>query len=118
MEKCYRHKIKFLLPALLFLASCMSEVLWIERNKPGLSVEEIFRDRGVVILNEGNFNYGNASLSFYNISSGKTENDVYYRQNGVPLGDVAHSANFHDGLLYTVINNSGKVVVKIGRAHV
>ena len=103
--------MKLLLPALLFLSSCMNEELWIERNKPGLSTEELISDRGVVILNEGNFNYGNASLSFYNISSGRTENDIFYRQNGIPLGDVAYSANFHNGLLYTVINNSGKVVV-------
>ena len=111
MSNLYRHKIVLLLPVLWFLASCMSEEIWIERNKPAISVDEIFRDRGVVILNEGNFNYGNTSLSFYNISTGKIENDVYYRQNGVPMGDVAHSANFHNGLLYIVINNSGKVVV-------
>ena len=106
-----RYMLQLLLFAVLFLASCMSDELWLERNKPGLSVEDIFSDRGVVILNEGNFNYGNTSVSFYNIATGKTENDIFYRQNGVPLGDVAHSANFHNGLLYTVVNNSGKVVV-------
>ncbi len=30
---------------------------------------------------------------------------------GFPLGDVAYSCSFHDGLLYVVVNNSGKVMI-------
>jgi hypothetical protein len=95
----------------IFISSCMNDELWLERNKPNLDVQEVLLRRGMIILNEGNFTYGNTSMSYYDIFSGKVENDVFYRQNGVPLGDVAHSAAFSNGLLYVVINNSGKVLV-------
>jgi hypothetical protein len=89
--------------------SCMNDELWIDRDKPGINSMEV-REHGVIIINEGNFTYGNSSLSYYNAETKKLENDVFYRQNGVPLGDVAYSAVHHDGQLYVVINNSGKVL--------
>ncbi len=101
---------------LLFsLNSCMNDELWKDSHKPNLSVEEVING-GVIILNEGNFMYGNASLSYYDPKSGKLINDVFYRQNGIPLGDVAESAEVFDGELYIVLNNSGKVVaVNLGK---
>lgn len=101
----------FCIVGVLLLSSCMHDENWVEKQKPNLGVEEIVRDGGVLILNEGNFMYGNASLSYYNRQTGEVVNDVFYRQNGVPLGDVAESAMIFDGELYVVINNSGKIVV-------
>lgn len=111
MRRAVSYHAVFLLCGFLFLNSCMDEELWLERNKPNLDVRNLTEQRGVIILNEGNFTYGNTSLTYYNIPSGNEENDVFYRQNGVPLGDVAHSATLQGGLLYVVINNSGKVIV-------
>ncbi len=111
MKSSYLHLAGLLLVFVVMQTSCMNDELWIERNKPNLKAHEIEEQRGVIILNEGNFNYGNTSLSFYNITSGKVENDVFYRQNSVPLGDVAQSARLFNGLLYTVVNNSGKIMV-------
>jgi DNA-binding beta-propeller fold protein YncE len=101
---------------LLFsLSSCMDDELWKESHKPNLSVDEVISG-GVIILNEGNFMYGNASLSYYNPQTRKLTNDVFYRQNGIPLGDVAESAEVYDGELFIVLNNSGKVVaVNMGK---
>lgn len=62
--------------------------------------------QGLFIANEGNFQYGNASLSFYDIASGTVENDVFIRANGQKLGDVAQSMTMHDGTLWIVVNNS------------
>ncbi len=81
------------------LASCMK---WHEGE------EEIFdvAGRGLFILNEGNFQYGNASLSFYNPEEHMVSNEVFYRANGMKLGDVGQSLAMYGGRLWIVVNGS------------
>jgi DNA-binding beta-propeller fold protein YncE len=66
--------------------------------------------RGVFISCEGNFMYGNASLSFYDKENKVVYNNIFSGRNRAPLGDVAHSLASDGKYLYIVVNNSGKIV--------
>ena len=94
---------------LLFLSSCSEE-----------PVEAVFNDldttSGVFIACEGNFMYGNGSLSFYNDKKKIVTNQLFYAVNNVPLGDVVQSVTFFNDNLYIVVNNSGKVYVADARS--
>ncbi|MEO1254981.1 MAG: DUF5074 domain-containing protein, partial [Bacteroidota bacterium] len=68
-------------------------------------------ESGVIVINEGNFTEGDASLSFYSASGNAPELNVFEAVNGRKLGDVAQSGYIYDTLLYIVVNNSNKVEV-------
>lgn len=66
---------------------------------------------GVYIVNEGNFGKGNASLSFYDPSTGTVIPDVFKAANGRPLGDTANDVVVHNGKVWVVVNNSHLIEV-------
>ena len=98
-----RHKLKYLLWSAivsLFLASCMK---W----DYGDAVEEFNASgAGLFITNEGNFQYGNATLSYYDPATKTVQNEIFFRANGMKLGDVAQSMCIHDNKGWVVVNNS------------
>lgn len=61
---------------------------------------------GLFVLNEGNFQYGNATLSYYDPATDVVENEVFARANGFKLGDVAQSMTMYGGSGWLVVNNS------------
>ena len=62
--------------------------------------------RGLFCLNEGNFQYGNATLSYYNPATHSVKNEIFARANAMKLGDVAQSMIIRNGIGWVVVNNS------------
>ena len=65
--------------------------------------------KGVYVLNEGNYQFSNASLSFYDIEEDTVYNNLFYKANNAPIGDVAESMALVDNKLYIVVNNSNYI---------
>ncbi len=74
--------------------------------------EEPVIGKGLFVANEGTYMYSSASLSFYDTEVDTVMNNLFYRANGKPLGDVAQSLAISDGKMFIVINNS-KFIYKI-----
>lgn len=68
--------------------------------------------KGVFVVNEGNYNGGDASISFFSNESPYVNTNLYYSlNNNTALGDVAQSMCIFKSKAYIVVNNSAKVVV-------
>jgi len=96
--------IKYLIISLLtiFFLSC-------EEDAPVQKALNL-SEKGVFIINEGNFTRGNASLSFLG-QDNRLTNQIFETANSRILGDVAQSMTIWNGLGFVVVNNSGKVEV-------
>jgi DNA-binding beta-propeller fold protein YncE len=99
-----------------FMSACMNDESIYDKKRLDLDADTNLRgyitnQRGMFVVNEGNFMYDNASLSYYLIDSMKVLNNIFERVNGLPLGDVAHSMTIRNGLGYVVMNNSGKIYI-------
>jgi|YNPMSStandDraft_1061717.scaffolds.fasta_scaffold00167_18 hypothetical protein len=67
--------------------------------------------KGFFIVNEGNFTWGNSSLSFYDEINSTIDNDIFFKANQVPLGDVAFDMKIINNKGFISINNSGIIYV-------
>ncbi len=86
----------------MLITLCSSCMKW----EYGLTEEFNASGEGLFITNEGNFQYGNASLSYYNPTTKDIQNEVFYRANAMKLGDVAQSMIIRDNVGWIVVNNS------------
>jgi YVTN family beta-propeller protein len=65
----------------------------------------------VFVINEGNFNRNNASISLFDKTTNAVTNDLFRSVNNRALGDVAQSMAVQGSRAYLVVNNSNKVEV-------
>lgn len=99
-------RLLFFVSVALTVFACKEEI----PQAPELPLAQ--SNRLVYVINEGNFQWGNATITrFDRISKQKTNDDYFESANQRPLGDVAQSITFHNGLGYLVINNSSKIEV-------
>lgn len=82
-----------------------------DRPEPPLETPNAPVQHGVYVINEGNFQWANASVSHFDPATGAVIEDLYQPANGEALGDVLQNMTLHGGRAYLVVNNSGKVVV-------
>lgn len=76
-------------------------------NKPHTELP----DKLVLVLNEGNYTFGNASITMYDGDTDTTQQNLFRSVNDILLGDVAQSMAFSSGRGFIVVNNSGKIEV-------
>jgi len=89
----------------MVLGGCVSDPTTVQPVVPVPSAT------GVYILNEGLWEQGNASLSYYNLESFQVYNDVFNAANGRPLGDVGNQITIRGGRAYIVVNNSDRIEI-------
>lgn len=87
---------------LLLFTSCKKE------EQP---IVQIDAQQGFYVVNEGNFTWGNSSLSFYDEQKNTVESNIFYKINGVPLGDVAMDMKIINNKGFITVNNSGMIYV-------
>lgn len=92
-----------ILSIFLFAVSCTEE-----NDLP--DVQSNFRN-GIFVVNEGNYTWSNASISYINLDSSYIENEIFLKRNKESLGDVAQSMYIIDSLLFIIVNNSAKIEV-------
>ena len=97
-----KKSINFLLLGIFIICSTCVK-LNPENNSNNVSIN----GNGLVLIgNEGNFQFGNSSLSLFNKNSGETSSNIYQNINQSLLGDVLHSISHIDHQLFLVVNNS------------
>ena len=69
-------------------------------------------DRGVLILNQGGFNSGNASMSYLSNDFGTFQNNIFSVVNpSTTLGDTGQDVGFYNNLAFIVMNGSNKIEI-------
>lgn len=68
-------------------------------------------DTGILVVNEGTFNYGTASISHISPTNNEVTNNIFQRVNERPLGDVAQSLTQLGDKTFIIVNNSQKIEV-------
>ncbi|MEZ4936746.1 MAG: hypothetical protein R2799_04050 [Crocinitomicaceae bacterium] len=90
-------------PLLLLFMSC--------KKKDDPKGNQVFLEKGVLVLSEGLFQQNNASLTYYDDKYDVLHQSFYLNNNDEMLGDVANDMLRYGGKIYIVLNNSNLITV-------
>ena len=77
--------MKRILLSVLFIVFCLTAFVGCMKWDYGKMEPFRATGDGLFIMNEGNFQYGNATLSYYDPETKKVENEIFYRANAMKL---------------------------------
>ncbi len=79
---------------------------------PETGTDPLAYENGIIVVNQGNFGAGNASVSFVSDDLSEVQTDIFGTVNAVDAwGDTAQSMVLNGDLAYIVVNGSQKVEV-------
>ena len=96
----------------LFVVTLAGSFCRLQQSNPVVSPSEQPTSlTGVYVVDEGNFQHSNSTLSFYVPDSNKVYPDVFFAANSRSLGDVGNDMVIYNNKGYIVVNNSNKIEV-------
>lgn len=107
-------KFKLSKNSLILILAFFSMFISCKSDKPEDEIKPLINlnsEHGIYVINEGNFQFGNASVSYYNPENNTVVDDLYKTANSSGLGDVCQSMTEINGWYYLVVNNSQKIEV-------
>ncbi len=66
---------------------------------------------GVFVTNEGPFQTGTGTVSYYNRDDGSVTHNIFFKKNNRPLGNIVQSMAIHNNRAYIVVNNAATIEV-------
>ena len=97
-----------------FLSACskdpIREVTTPPVNPP-TDTSKVVYNNGVFIVNEGNYNWANASVTYIDNKSGLAYQDIFMTANSRGLGDVAQSMKISGDKGFIIVNNNDRIEV-------
>ncbi len=96
---------------ILLVFSCSKDPIREKKKDPSDTTKATSYENGIFIINEGNYNWGNASVTFLDNANNLVVQDIFAKSNSRNLGDVAESMTIAGGLGYLLVNNSNKIEV-------
>ena len=114
LRKNYNHSYMMATVRFLFFPAIFSFVFYLqscdgEDPKPAGKYES-----GAVIVNEGGFGSANGTLTYYDVSTGGVEQNIFRNAVGDFAGDVVQSITFSEDKGYVVINGDNKIEIVNG----
>jgi hypothetical protein len=67
--------------------------------------------KGLYITNEGPFQTGTGTITFYDANTGIVTQDIFELANNRELGNVVQSMTLHNDYAYIIVNNASKIEV-------
>ena len=103
-------KMKTLKTAILMvIMAAFTAVVSCERNDDSTGNSTF--GKGVFITNEGKFQTGTGTITFFDSDSNLVKQNIFEKVNGRPLGNVVQSMTILNGKAYIVVNNAAKIEV-------